>query len=123
MRAGNAGDFLKMLNKDDCLYGFKRLSHNDVDKLIKLYKDRGVLRGISNRDEAKRILWESTYQGDRKDVYGGDLIKSGALEVPNPLKGKSVKEIREKLQKRKIYSYSLNSDGRSPVLAARGGQN
>jgi len=96
-----------MLNKDDCLYGFKRLSNNDVDKLIKLYKDKGVLRGISNREEAKRILWKTTYEGDRKDAYGGDLIKSGVLEVPGPLKGKSVKEIRERLQKHKRYSYSF----------------
>ena len=45
MRANNAGDFLRMLNPDDCIYGFKKLSNWDLDKVIKLYKDRGVLRG------------------------------------------------------------------------------
>lgn len=107
MRANNAGDFLRMLNPDDCIYGFKKLSNWDLDKVIKLYKDRGVLRGVSDRDEARKILWDSTYNGDRRDVYGEDLIKSGALEVPGPLKGLSVKKIREKLQKHKLYSYTF----------------
>ena len=75
MRANNAGDFLRMLNPDDCIYGFKKLSNWDLDKVIKLYKDRGVLRGVSDRDEARKILWDSTYQGDRRDVYGEDTFK------------------------------------------------
>ena len=40
-------------------------------------------------------------------MYGEDLIKSGALEVPGPLKGLSVGKIREKLQKHKLYSYKF----------------
>ena len=106
MKAGNAGTFLKMLNPNDVQYGFKKLSQGDVDKLIQHYK-RGFLKGISNREEAKNLLWGRIYKENRKDVYGEDLIKSGALEVPGPLKGLSVGKIREKLQKHKMYSYKF----------------
>ena len=78
MKAGNAGTFLKMLNPNDVQYGFKKLSQGDVDKLIQHYK-RGFLKGISNREEAKNLLWGRIYKENRKDVYGEDLIKSGAL--------------------------------------------
>lgn len=107
MKAGNVDQLLRMLKPDDGMYGFYKLSNSDAEKLVKLYKDRGVLRGVSSLAEAKKILWESTYKGDRKDVYGADLIKSGALEVPGPLKGLSVKAIREKLTKHKMYSYTF----------------
>lgn len=106
MKAGNAGTFLKMLNPNDVQYGFKKLSQGDVDKLIQHYK-RGFLKGISNREEAKNLLWGRIYKENRKDVYGEDLIKSGVLEVPGPLKGLSVGKIREKLQKHKTYSYKF----------------
>ena len=106
MRANNAGDFLRMLNPDDCIYGFKKLSNWDADKVIKYY-ERGFLKGISERDEAKKLLWGHIYKENRGDIYGEDLIKSGALEVPGPLKGLSVKKIREKLTKHKLYSYTF----------------
>lgn len=107
MKASNVDQLLRMLKPDDGMYGFYKLSNSDAEKLVKLYRDRGVLRGVSSLAEAKKILWESTYKGDRKDVYGADLIKSGALEVPGPLKGLSVKAIREKLTKHKMYSYTF----------------
>lgn len=106
MKAGNAGAFLKMLNPNDVQYGFKKLSNGDMDKLIQYYK-RGFLMGISNREEAKNLLWGRIYKENRKDVYGEDLIKSGVLEVPGPLKGLSVGKIREKLTKYKLYSYKF----------------
>ena len=107
MKAGNAGTFLKMLNPGDGQYGFQRLSNGDVDKLIKYYQDKKHLMKGLKRDEAKKVLWDKVYKGDKKDLYGEDLIKSGALEVPGPLKGLSVGKIREKLQKHKMYSYKF----------------
>lgn len=84
MKAGNAEIFLRMLNPNDIQYGFKKLSNWDLDKLIKHY-ERGFLKGISNREEAKNLLWGRVYKENRKDSYGEDLIKSGILEVPAPL--------------------------------------
>ena len=88
MKASNVDQLLRMLKPDDGMYGFYKLSNSDAEKLVKLYRDRGALRGVSSLAEAKKILWESTYKGDRKDVYGADLI-------------------REKLTKHKMYSYTF----------------
>lgn len=107
MKATNAANFLKMLNPSDPLYGFKKLSNGDVDKLIKYYQGKKhLLRGLK-RDEAKGILWEKVYKGDKNDLYGEDLLASGVLEVPATLRGLSVKGLREKLTKHKLYSYKF----------------
>ncbi len=107
MKATNAANFLKMLNPSDLLYGFKKLSNGDVDKLIKYYQGKKhLLRGLK-RDEAKGILWEKVYKGDKNDLYGEDLLASGVLEVPATLRGLSVKGLREKLTKHKLYSYKF----------------
>lgn len=107
MRASNVDQFLRMLKPDDGSYGFRSLSNSDVEKLLKFYNDQKHLMKDLKLDEARKIFWEQLYERDRSDLYGEDLIQSKVLEVPELLKGKSLKEIREKLEKHKKYSYKF----------------
>ncbi len=109
MRPRDKDDMLRMLRHDDCMYGFKSLSSSDFDSVVKIYRDAGFLRGVEQRDEIEKILLDTTYRGDKRDTYGNDLIKARVLDLPKLLQGKTVKEIKELMERKSISNFRFST--------------
>ncbi len=109
MRPRDKDDMLRMLRHDDCMYGFKSLSSSDFDSVVKIYRDAGFLRGVEQRDEIEKILLNTTYRGDKRDTYGNDLIKARVLDLPKLLQGKTVKEIKELMERKSISNFKFST--------------
>ncbi len=110
MRPRDKDDMLRMLKHDDYMYGLKCLSSSDFDSVVRIYRDAGFLRGIEKREEIEKILLDTTYRGDKRDVYGNDLIKARVIDLPELLKGKNVKEIKELMERKSISNFKFSID-------------
>ncbi len=110
MRPRDKEEMLRMLKYDDYSYGFKNLSQSDFESVIKIYSDAGFLRGVEKREEIEKILLDTTYRGDKRDIYGNDLIKSKVLDLPKLLEGKNVKEIRELMERKSISNCRFSTN-------------